>query len=113
MNQNIFKENYHGILTHDGWVKVAKFNIISKILNIQNQLITVTSNKDGNSYHCHLHKNLVKDLKFMEVGDEVGVRWNCGRPYIVAFRKAGYDTFTGKESGDLPIQKNLFGGSVE
>ena len=102
----VFSENYHGILTHDGWIKVAKFRITAKVLDIGKTTILVKGKTGKKSYHCNIHKNLKSDIKFLDVGDTVGIKWNMGRPYIVAFRKLGYDTFSGKSTGDFPIHNN-------
>ena len=108
MNQNNqFKENYHGILGHDGWIKVAKFNITAKVLNIDNKgQILVKGYTGKGSYLCKTHKNLKADIKFLDVGDTVGIKWNLGNPYVVGFRKAGYDTFAGKPTGDFPVHES-------
>ena len=102
----VFSENYHGILTHDGWIKVAKFRITAKVLDIGKTTILVKGKTGKKSYHCNIHKNLKTDNKFLDGGDTVGIKWNMGRPYIVAFRKLGYDTFSGKSTGDFPIHNN-------
>lgn len=100
-----FKENFHGILTHDGWVKVAKFNISATVINIIDRQIHVKTNQ-RKYLRCQVHKNLVKDIKYIDVGDEVGIKWNMDKAYVVAFRKAEHDTFKGNSTGDFPIFNN-------
>lgn len=101
-----FSENYHGILTHDGWTKVAKFIITAKILNIQRKTVTVKGKNGKGSYHCSVHKNLLKDIRFMQPNDDVGIKWNMGKPYIVAYRKANYDNSLGVVTGDCEVTSN-------
>lgn len=105
MNQNNFKNNYHGVLTHDGWTKVAKFNITATVLHTQNRKILVKGKHGKGNYECELHKNLLPDFKFIDKDDTVGIRWNMGKPYVVAYRKAGYDNFTPKPTGDAPLTR--------
>lgn len=102
----VFKENYHGILTHDGWVKVAKFNITAKILNIQGNKIQVRGTGKG-SFICEVHKNLRKDIKFMEENDLVGIRWNCGNPYVVGYRKSSAQDNIINPTGDIAVSENM------
>lgn len=106
MSQALFKENYHGVLSHDGWVRVAKFKITGKILNISNKGLVQVSAKSKKSYVCDVHKNLKKDVKFMNVGDIVGVKWNCGRPYIVGYKKSTAKDVEYKPTGDEAISEN-------
>ena len=108
MNRAVFNENYHGILTHDGWVKVAKFNITAKILNIQsNSKIQVRGNTGKGSYLCDVHKNLKKDVKFMDIDDLVGIRWNCGNPYIVGYKKSTAQEIEPAPTGDMAVSENM------
>lgn len=101
-----FNENYHGVLCHDGWIKVAKFKVASEILNITGKRIQVKTN--GNrSIICNVHKNLLKDIRYMDVGDTVGIKWNCGRPYIVAYRKASAQESSENNTGDGPVSENM------
>ena len=107
MNQSsAFKENYHGVLSHDGWIKVAKFTITAKILNIGNGKIRVEGRTGKGNYTCELHKNLKDDLKFMAKNDQVGIKWNCGKPYVVAYRKANFDNSRSVDTGDFPVFNN-------
>lgn len=107
-----YKENYHGILCHDGWVKVAKSPIIAKIINIQGQIIRVKSYNMTKSkfmqYNCYLHKNLKKDLRYLAINDTVSIKWNKGNPYIVGYRKADAEEDIGVNSNtDQPISENM------
>ena len=102
---NRFNENFHGILTHNGWVKVAKFSIIGSIKNISNNDEIFVKTRTG-KVHCDIHKDLKDDLKFMDIGDSVGVKWNCGKAYVVGYRKKNFDEFMGNNTGDLPVSEN-------
>lgn len=104
--EKVFENNYHGILTHDGWIKVAKFNITARILNIGENQIQVKGNKGKGSYVCNIHKNLKSDVKFMGKDDTVGIKWNCGHPYIVAYRKKNFDNTPRIDTGDFPVHEN-------
>lgn len=108
MQNNPFNENYHGILTHDGWVKVAKFNITAKVLNVNpaGKNVLISAKKGKKSYVCNFHKNLMGDIKFLEKGDTVGIKWNCGKPYVVGYRKANYDLLNPKATGDKAVSEN-------
>lgn len=109
MSQNAsFKENFHGVLDHEGWIKVAKFNIRARIKNIQgNGKIQVRGNTGKGSYLCDVHKNLRKDIKFMDINDFVGIKWNMGRPYIVAYRKAAAKDSVPAPTGDGAVSENM------
>lgn len=103
----VFKENYHGVLCHDGWIKVAKFNVQATILNIQGKKIQAKT-KGNKSIICNIHKNLTKDIRYMDIGDTVGIKWNCGRPYIVGYRKSTAEDDTGDaHTGDAPVSENM------
>lgn len=110
MNQEkkFFNENYNGILTHNGWVKVAKFNITAKILNVnpEGKNIQVKGKKGKGSYICDVHKNLIGDIKFLDVDDTVGIKWNMGKPYVVGYRKKSYDNLHPQQTGDKPVSEN-------
>ena len=117
-----YKENYHGILCHDGWIRVAKSPITARITNIQGKNVRVKSyNAKKNSivqYNCFIHKLLLKDLKFLAINDTVSVKWQLGKPYIVGYRKAdAYDDVVTK-TGDKPVSENMdwtdfFRGEIE
>ena len=108
MNQNkgFFEENYNGILNHNGWTQVAKFNITATVKNIQNQQILVKGKSGKGSYICNLHKNLLKDIDYIDVGDTVGIKWNMGNPYIVGYRKANFEMLNPQPTGDKAVSEN-------
>ena len=102
----VFKENFHGVLCHDGWIKVAKFNVQATILNIQGKKIQAKTKKNK-SIICDIHKNLTKDIRYMDIGDSVGIKWNCGRPYVVAYRKAAAKDSVPAPTGDGAVSENM------
>lgn len=106
-----FKQNFHGILSHDGWIRVAKSNITAKVVNIQGKHIRVKSyNTTKNKtvqYNCNLHKNLQGDLKYIGLNDTVSIKWNMGKPYIVGYRKANADDTPTEPTGDKPVSENM------
>ena len=110
MNQSTpFKENYHGVLSHDGWTRVQKGKITATVVNIQNGLIRVEHFNKKNrivQYDCNLHKNLTADLDFISVGDTVSVKWNCGSPYIVGYYKNNSDEIPNETIFDCCVSEN-------
>ena len=102
---NIFKENYHGVLTHDGAIKVAKTNITAKILYIGDDTVLVKGNKP-NSYHCEIHKDLYSLLDYCDVGDTAFVKFKWGTPWIVGFMKKNADKTELKPTGDAPVHES-------
>ena len=102
----VFKENFHGVLCHDGWIKVAKFNVQATILNIQGKKIQAKTKKNK-SIICDIHKNLIKDIRYMDIGDSVGIKWNCGRPYVVGYRKSTAEDTDAAHTGDAPVSENM------
>ena len=92
---SLFNSNHDGILTHDGWVKVAKSKITGKITNIQGNTIRVKSYhvKKGRmiQVNCLLHKRLLPDKRYLSINDTVSIKRNCSQYYIVGYRKADAD----------------------
>lgn len=81
-----FKENYNGILSHDGSIKVAKSEVFGKILNIQGNDVLLRSRLK--SYHAEIHKDLIGLMDFVEVGDLGYVKWRNGKCWLVGFKKS-------------------------
>ena len=104
MSQSAFTENYHGVLTHDGAVKVAKTHITAKILNISKRTVQVKGNKG--SYHCEIHKDLYPFMKFIDVGDTAFVKWKQGKSWFVGFQKQTADITEPVITGDEPVSEN-------
>ena len=57
---NAFKENYHGILSHDGKIQVAKADVEQTVTGIYKNEVAVKG--VGKKYLCQIHKDL-KDQK--------------------------------------------------
>lgn len=83
---NIFTENYDGILTHKGTLKVAKSNITGRILDIYGNNVLIRGNK-RNSYSASIHKDLKPHMRYVEKGDTGFIKWKNGEAWIVGFKK--------------------------
>ena len=80
-----FKKSTGGILNHDGSIRVERhFDVMQTIVYIKGNEIHLR-NKSGKKYQAHKHYKL--DLTFAEVGDTAFVKFNCGKPYVVGFKK--------------------------
>ena len=86
-----FKYNFHGVIDHNGSVKVAQTSIRAEILHIHknknNETINVLVKGRKKSYVCQIHKNLKKDMIFVEKGDCAWIKWRNGTAWIVGFQK--------------------------
>ena len=90
MNQitspNQFEDNYNGILTHKGEVKVAKGDVEQIILHIDdNGTVLVRGRK--NTYATLIHVKLLPLIQYAAKGDIGFVKFRRGEAYIVGFRK--------------------------
>lgn len=80
-----FKKSADGILNHDGSIKVEKnFDVMQTVAYCNGEQIML-QNKAGNKYPAYKHHKL--DLTFCEVGDTALVKFNCGKPYVIGFKK--------------------------
>ena len=85
-SQNQFKENYHGILTHNGEIKVAKGDVEQKILYIDDDGIVLVD--DGKkAYQTIIHDNLLSLIQYAAEGDIGLIKFIRGEAFIVGFRK--------------------------
>lgn len=85
--QTTFKKNHDGILNHDGSIRVEKtFDVMQKIVYVNKNEIHLQNSK-GKKYRAYKHAKL--DLTFAEKGDTAFVKFNCGKPYVVGFKKKG------------------------
>ena len=88
---NAFKKNYHGILDHNGSVKVAQTPIRAEILHIHknknHEAVNVLVKGRQKSYVCQIHKSLKKDMIFVEKGDCAWVKFRKGTAWMVGFQK--------------------------
>lgn len=84
------KENYDGVLTHNGEIRVAKGGIEQKILHISkdNETCLVKGqNPRKSSYTVIVHKNLKNSMIFAEPGDRAIVKFRRGNAYLIGFIK--------------------------
>ena len=104
--ENVFAENYNGILTHNGEIKVAKTNITAKILNLhENKTILVKGNKGR--YVCKIHNHLKPFLKYVEVGDTAHVKFRKGKAWFVGFTKQTAKPVKHNPTGDGAVSENM------
>ena len=85
-SQNQFKENYHGILTHNGEIKFAKGDVEQEILYIDDDGIVLV---DGGkkAYQTIIHDKLLSLIQYAAEGDIGLIKFIKGESYIVGFRK--------------------------
>ena len=83
---NQFEDNYFGILTHNGEIKVAKEDVEQKILHIDdNGTVLVKGRK--NTYPTLIHAKLLPLIQYASKGDIAFVKFRRGEAFIVGFRK--------------------------
>lgn len=83
---NQFEDNYHGILTHNGEVKVAKGDVEQQILHIdENGTVLVRGKKKA--YTTLIHVKLLPLIQYAAKGDIGFVKFRRGKAFIVGFRK--------------------------
>lgn len=89
-SHNPFQENYHGILTHNGEIKVAKGDVEQEILYIDDDGIVLV---DGGkkAYQTTVHSKLLSLIHYATEGDIGFVKFIRGEPFIVGFRKRRND----------------------
>lgn len=83
---NQFHDNYHGILTHNGEIKVAKGDIEQIILYIDDEGIVLV---DGGkkAYRTTVHSKLLSLIQYASEGDTGLIKFIKGEAFIVGFRK--------------------------
>ena len=83
---NQFKDNYHGILTHKGEIKVAKGDVEQEILYIDDDGIVLV---DGGkkAYQTSIHSKLLGLIHYATEGDIGLIKFIRGEAFIVGFRK--------------------------
>ena len=83
---NQFEDNYNGILTHSGEIKVAKGDVEQKILHIDdNGTVLVRGRK--NAYPTLIHVKLLPLIQYAAKGDIAFIKFRRGEAFIVGFRK--------------------------
>ena len=92
---NQFQENYHGILTHNGEIKVAKGDVEQEIIYIDDDGIVLV---DGGkkAYQTLIHDKLLSLIQYATPGDIGFVKFIKGESYIVGFRKNKRENKYGK-----------------
>ena len=83
---NQFKNNYHGILTHNGEIKVAKGDVEQEILHIDDNGTVLVMGREE-SYSTLIHVKLLPLIHYAAKGDIGFVKFRRGEAYIVGFRK--------------------------
>ena len=88
-NSNSFKENYHGILDHDGCIRVAKGNTKHRIIHVNpdNDTVLVYSNRKRKGFVTHVHKDLKPLMYMCEESDTGFIKWRKGKAWLVGFQK--------------------------
>ena len=83
---NQFDDNYHGILTHRGEIKVAKGDVEVEILYIDDDGIVLV---DGGkkAYQTLIHAKLLSLIHYAAAGDIGLIKFIRGEAFIVGFRK--------------------------
>ena len=83
---NQFEDNFHGILTHRGEVKIAKGDVEQEILYIDDDgIILVDGGKKA--YQTLIHSKLLSLIHYATEGDTALVKFIRGEAFIVGFRK--------------------------
>lgn len=83
---NQFEDNYHGILTHNGEIKVAKGDVEQIILHIDdNGTVLVRGTKS--SYSTLIHAKLLPLINYATKGDTAFIKFRRSEAFIVGFRK--------------------------
>lgn len=85
-SSNQFEDNFHGILTHSGEVKIAKGDMEQEILYIDDDGIVLV---DGGkkAYQTLIHSKLLPLIQYAAKGDIGLIKFIRGEAYIVGFRK--------------------------
>ena len=94
---NQFEDNFHGILTHRGEVKIAKGDVEQEILYIDDDgIILVDGGKKA--YQTLIHSKLLSLIQYAKEGDIALVKFIRGEAFIVGFRKNKRDDKYGKNN---------------
>lgn len=83
---NQFEDNYHGILTHNGEIKVAKCDVEQTILHIDDNG-TVLARGRKKACPTQIHAKLLSLIHYASKGDTGFVKFRRGEAFIVGFRK--------------------------
>lgn len=83
---NQFEDNYHGILTHNGEIKVAKCDVEQTILHIDDNGTVLVRGREK-AYSTQIHVKLLSLIQYAAKGDVGFVKFIRGEAFIVGFRK--------------------------
>lgn len=83
---NQFEDNYHGILTHNGEIKVAKCDVEQTILHVDDNVTVLVMGREK-SYPTIIHVKLLPLIHYAAKGDIGFVKFRRGEAFIVGFRK--------------------------
>ena len=83
---NQFEDNYHGILTHKGEIKVAKGDVEQEILHIDDNGTVLVMGREK-SYSTLIHVKLLPLIHYASKGDIGFVKFRRGEAFIVGYRK--------------------------
>ena len=87
---NAFKGNFHGILDHEGNIKVAGYDAENTVKSIEydtGKITGVYCKGVGKKYFAKIHKNLLPNICYLEVEDTVFVKFRKGEAWITGFHK--------------------------
>jgi len=94
---NQFEDNFHGILTHSGEIKIAKGDVEHEILYIDDDgIILVDGGKKA--YQTLIHSKLLSLIEYATEGDNALVKFIRGKAFIVGFRKNKREDKYGKNN---------------
>lgn len=85
-SHNQFEDNYHGILTHNGEVKVAKGDVEQEILHIDDNGTVLVRGREK-SYVTLIHVKLLPLIQYAAKGDTGFIKFKKDEAFIVGFRK--------------------------
>ena len=84
---NQFEDNYHGILTHNGEIKVAKGDVEQVILHIDDNGTVLVMGREK-AYVAQIHAKLLSLMHYASKGDIGLIKFRRGEAFIVGFRKS-------------------------
>ena len=90
---NAFKDNYHGILSHDGSIKVAGYDVTSTIKHLNfdkntGRIVDVLVKNKTKSYVAKVHKELLTYMIYCNVEDTGFIKFRKGKAWLTGFRKS-------------------------
>lgn len=91
---NQFEDNFHGILTHNGEIKIAKGDVEQEIPYIDDDGIVLVDG--GKPYQTIIHEKLLSLIQYATERDISLIKFIRGEAFIVGFRKHKRDEKYGK-----------------